>query len=242
MLPKLALEQITIERSVRVDGQVRPLRVVAGVNLAVPAGGRLALAGPSGAGKTSLLRLMNRLDEPAGGRVLLDGIDIRELDPQALRRRVGVLFQQPALFDDTVIGNLAYPGRLLGQSLAEARAEALLIECGLPCDLSSRQARELSGGQQQRVALARALTLDPEVLLLDEPTSALDEESAEALVTALLRRNTEHGLTLVVVAHSRQVLQRLACPTALVAGGTVRMFPDAEAALAEAARAHLEVS
>lgn len=232
-MPTITLEHIAIDRISETDGQSHLRRILSEVDFTVSAGGRLAVIGPSGAGKSSLLRLLNRLDEPAEGRVLFDGVDIQALDPIALRRRVGMVFQQPVLFDGTVDDNLAYPLRLQRQVLPAEQATALLEEFALPAEYLMRRADQLSGGQEQRIAIARALTLDPEVLLLDEPTSALDEESARIALDALLRRNAETGLGLVVVTHASDILRRLDCPVLLVADGAARWFPDADAALVE---------
>ena len=223
---KLVLDNVDIDRPALVDGTARRLRVLSGVSFGVPAGGRLAVFGPSGSGKTSLLRLLNRLDEPAGGRVLLDGEDLRGLDATAVRRRVGLVFQQPFLFDQTVAGNLAYPLTLLHRELPRAAAAARLAEFGLGEEVLDRRGDQLSGGQGQRVAVARALTLDPEVLALDEPTSALDAESARLLLAALLRRNAA-GLTLIVVTHDRGMLEKLDCPVLAVGDGRARYLPEA---------------
>jgi len=225
MMPKLTLEEVDIDRPTLVDGTLQQLRVLSGVRFGMPAGGRLAIFGPSGAGKTSLLRLLNRLDEPAGGRVLLDGEDLRGMDAVAVRRRVGLVFQQPFLFDLTVEANLAYPLALMNLRLPREKAVSLLGEFGLGAEVLDRRGDQLSGGQAQRVAVARALTLDPEVLALDEPTSALDAESARLLLGALLRRNAA-GLTLVVVTHDRELLLKLDCPVLAVEDGRARLLPS----------------
>lgn len=236
MTDHIQLENVAVERPALVEGKLQRLRILTGVNVSVPRGGRLAIFGPSGAGKTSLLRLCNRLDDPVDGRILLDGVNIHELDPIALRRRVGMLFQQPFLFDLTVAENLAYPLRHLNRTLSTEQAEALLAEFALPAEFLSRRGQQLSGGQQQRVALARALALQPEVLLLDEPTSALDEESARVLMEALLRRNREQRLTLVMITHSPEVMRRLDGQALMVHAGGTRHYDDAETALNEAMR------
>ncbi len=225
MSDKLVLEAVAVARTTLVDGRPARLPVVSGGSCRVPAGGRLAIFGPSGSGKTSLLRLLNRLDEPSAGRLLLDGADLRTLDPIALRRRVGVVFQQPFLFDQTVEENLTYPLRLQRRVLPHARAAALLAEFGLDAALLSRCGDQLSGGQQYRVAVARALALAPEVLALDEPTAALDLDSAARLREALWRRNAA-GLTLVVVTHDRALLRWLDSPVLWLHDGQVALLPD----------------
>lgn len=241
MAASLALEQVAVERATVIDGQARMLRILSDVTFTVQAGGRLGIIGPSGAGKTSLLRLLNRLDDPAEGRVLLEGEDMRRLDVVPVRRRVGMIFQQPFLFDLTVEGNLAYPLRLLRRELPREQAAALLEEFGLPAELLTRHGDQLSGGQQQRVAVARALTLCPDVLALDEPTSALDADSAQRLLDALLRRNREQGLSLVMVTHVPDIVRRLDGAALMVHAGRAQWYADANAALHAAERARVQL-
>lgn len=241
MTARIAVENVTVERQAIVNGRPQKLNILNDVSFSVPAGGRLSIAGPSGSGKTSLLRLLNRLEDPVKGQVLLDGQDIRKLDPVAVRRRVGMVFQQTFLFDRSVLENLAYPLNLMNRTLTREKAAELLDEVGLAEEFLDRQGQQLSGGQQQRVSVARSLALEPEVLLLDEPTSALDDESARILVNALLRRNADKGLTLVVVTHSRDMLLRLDCPTILTHDKTAREYPNAEDALQLIRSAHISL-
>jgi ABC-type iron transport system FetAB ATPase subunit len=179
---------------------------LSGISLALRGGELTALAGPSGVGKTSLLRAIVRLDEPAGGRVVVDGTDARELDPRALRRRIGFVAQAPAMLPGTVRENLAYA--LAAPPAEPALAEALAAT-GLDPTFMERDARMLSGGEQARVAIARALTRDPGALLLDEPTASLDP-AATAAVERLLRHLTARGLALLVVTHDAAQAERIA--------------------------------
>ncbi|MGH2774863.1 MAG: phosphate ABC transporter ATP-binding protein [Actinomycetota bacterium] len=175
-----------------------------------------AIVGPSGAGKTSLLRCLNRLEEPSGGSVLLDSRDITAVDPIQLRRRVGMIFQTPAVFEGGVRGNLAYG--LTDVSDDELRRA--LTSAGLGDDFLERDSGALSVGQAQRVCIARALVRRPEILLMDEPTSALDRDAAariEQLVTSL----NETGLTVILVTHNLDQALRLAHHAILVVDGRV---------------------
>jgi len=181
------------------------VEVLRGVDLAVRPGEAVALVGPSGAGKSTLGSLLVRLYDPTGGRVTLDGADLRELDPAWLRRLVGVVSQEPVLFSTSIADNVRY-GRPeasdaeVAEAIRAANAEAFVK--GFPDGLATRvgeRGQQLSGGQKQRIAIARALLKDPRILLLDEATSALDAES-EALVQDALARLME-GRTAVVIAH-----------------------------------------
>jgi ABC-type multidrug transport system fused ATPase/permease subunit len=174
--------------------------VLRGVSLEVPAGLVTALIAPSGAGKSTLLRCMNRLVAPDSGEVLLDGQDIRDLEPRALRRRVGLVAQAPVMLPGTVRENVLYAI----EEPTEDRAVAALRAAGLAAGFADRPARELSGGEAARVALARALARDPEVLLLDEPTAALDHDTA-AHVGATLRELAAGGLAVCLATHDLEL-------------------------------------
>jgi len=218
-----ALENVIQERGGR--------RVLAGVTVDLPKGGFSALIGPSGAGKTSLLRLLNRLDDPASGVVRFLGRPIADFPVRTLRRRVGFVFQAPAMFPGTVAENLAVVATLGGEpttALVSARIAEIMRLVELGAEFEDRVAADLSGGEKQRVALARALMTGPEVLLLDEPTAALDPEVAERLLHTLRRLRESTGLTIVMVTH-RLSEARLASTYAVMleAGRLVESGPSA---------------
>lgn len=177
--------------------------VLRGIDLHVEKGTTASVIGPSGSGKSTLLRVMNRLIEPDQGDILLDGRSVLKDNPDELRRRIGMVFQQFNLFPHkTVAENITLALRKLrGMSKDEARAEALdqLDLVGLKHKADSRPAN-LSGGQQQRVAIARALAMKPEVMFFDEATSALDPELVKG-VLALMADLARGGMTMVVVTH-----------------------------------------
>ena len=195
--PRIETEGLTVARGGR--------ELLRGIDLAVGAGEVVALVGPSGVGKSSLLRTLVRLDEPAGGRVLVDGTDARELEPCALRRRVGLVTQAPVMLEGDVRANLAYG---LENPDDAALAESLAAT-GLDPAFMSRTAQELSGGEAARVAVARALARDPVVLLLDEPTAALDSVSAAA-VEELVGSLAGRGLGILIVTHDEAQADRVA--------------------------------
>jgi putative ABC transport system ATP-binding protein len=180
----------------------------------------LAIVGPSGSGKSSLLRLLNRLDESTEGNVYLDGVDYRQVAPRELRRRVGMVMQRPYLFAGTVLDNLRFGPRQRGEELSTAAAEALLAGVGLP-GFGSRDVANLSGGEAQRVSFARALANAPEVLLLDEPTSALDEEAKRDVEAVIERIGHEQGVACVLVTHDAAQAPRLAQRALVLEGGRI---------------------
>ena len=179
---------------VRVDGDDGP--IVSGFSARIPADGLTAMVGPSGAGKTTLVRLLNRLDDPDEGTVLFDGTDVRDYDVLELRRRVQHVGQVPVTFPGTVADNLGGD-------------QSLLVRVGLGPGLATREADRLSVGEAQRLCLARALTRGPDVLVLDEPTSALDQTSKSG-IEALVRSLADEGLTVVMVTHDARQAAELA--------------------------------
>jgi ABC-type multidrug transport system fused ATPase/permease subunit len=195
--PRIETQDLTVARGGR--------ELVRGMDLAVRAGEVVALVGPSGIGKSSLLRSLVRLDEPAGGRVLVDGTDASELEPCTLRRRVGLVMQAPVMLEGDVRANLAYG---LDDPEEGALAEALAATA-LDQSFMGRTARELSGGEAARVAVARALARDPRALLLDEPTASLDGV-ATAAIEALVRDLARRGLGILIVTHDEPQAERVA--------------------------------
>jgi putative ABC transport system ATP-binding protein len=180
-------------------------RVLDQVSAVVPAGRCTAVVGASGAGKSSLLRLLNRLDDPTSGMVRYRGTPVEQLDVLALRREVQLVAQQPVLLADTVADEL----RVGRRDLTAQAVAGLLGLVGLPARFAARDTVSLSGGEAQRVCLARALALDPQVLLLDEPTAALDPASAVA-IERTVRELTARGGTVVLVSHNHGQARRLA--------------------------------
>jgi osmoprotectant transport system ATP-binding protein len=182
-------------------------RVVAvdDVSLAVAEGDFLAIVGGSGSGKTTLLRLANRLIEADQGTITIEGEDVRALDPVALRRRIGYVFQSGALFPHiSVAGNIGITPKLLGWSTVEiaARVDELLDLVQLDrTQHRDRLPQELSGGQRQRVGVARALAAKPRIVLMDEPFGALDPLTRDALGDDYRELHRRLGLTTVMITH-----------------------------------------
>jgi ABC-type methionine transport system ATPase subunit len=216
--PAFSMRQV---RQVR--GAVHTLR---GIDLDLPAGEVIALVGPSGAGKTSLLRLLNRLDDPAGGTVAYRGAPIGSIPVRALRRRVGFVFQAPVMFAGTVTDNLLAARDLaVGATPATpatgADPDRALELAGVDPSLAARDAQTLSGGERQRVSIARALMTRPEALLLDEPTSALDPEVAGHLMTTIRRLADTMHLTVVMVTHRLEEARAVSTHAVFMENGLV---------------------
>ena len=179
-------------------------RAVEDFTLTLPSHQTTVFVGSSGSGKTSLLRMINRMVEPTSGQILIDGEDIAGLNPVQLRRRIGYVLQAAGLLPHrTVVDNIATVPLLMGTSKREARRAALelLGTVGLDASLAKRYPRQLSGGQQQRVGVARALASDPNVLLMDEPFGAVDPIVRAELQVELNRLQRELGKTIVFVTH-----------------------------------------
>jgi ATP-binding cassette, subfamily B, bacterial len=182
------------------------------VSLEIPAGARVGISGPTGAGKTTLVSLLPRFLDPTGGRVLLDGADLREYGLADLRRQFGIVLQEPVLFSGTVADNIRYgrPGASRAEiEAAAAAANALEFIERLPHGFDTfvgERGMTLSGGERQRVSLARAFLKDAPVLILDEPTSAVDTASEAVIVDAMERLMA--GRTTFMIAHRLNTLER----------------------------------
>ena len=201
-------------------------RILGPLALRIARGERVAYLGRSGAGKTTALKAINGLVTPSAGEMLVDGAPITRENVVALRRRIGYVMQQPALFPHrTVLENIATVPRLLGweDARVEAEAEKLLAQLELPAEkFASRYPRMLSGGEQQRVAIARALIASPDILLCDEPFSALDPLIRVELQTLLRDTTRARGATtLVFVTHDVREALRIADRVVLFDAGQV---------------------
>ena len=193
------------------------------LTLQVPAGETCVLVGPSGGGKTTALKMVNRLVEPTSGRVLIDGRDVAATDPVGLRRGIGYVIQQVGLFPHLdVAANVATVPRLVGwdRRRIDARVDELLDLVGLdPATYRHRRPDELSGGQRQRVGVARALATDPPILLMDEPFGAVDPVTRARLQDEFLRLQGQLRRTVVLVTHDIDEALRLGDHLAVLAAG-----------------------
>ena len=204
-----------------------PLTVLGGLDLDVPDGGYAAVTGPSGAGKTTLLSLLGGLEQPQRGRIDVGGQDLTALGGDGLaayrRATVGFVFQHFGLLETlTAAQNVELAGTLAGATPAQRRARALelLDAVGLSERAGHRPSR-LSGGERQRVAIARSLVNRPKLLLADEPTGNLDEDAATMVIQLLEDVRRQHGCTLVLVTHNRELAARAEQRVALDRGRPV---------------------
>jgi putative ABC transport system ATP-binding protein len=213
-----------------------PVNILKGVSLCVPAGQTVALTGPSGSGKSSLLMVAAGLERPSGGRVQVAGTDITNMGEDAAARfrrgRVGIVFQSFHLIPTmTALENVAVPLELNGARDAWDRARAELKAVGLG-DRVEHYPGQLSGGEQQRVALARALGPRPQILFADEPTGNLDSSNGQAIADLLFGLNAERGATLFLVTHEDSLARRCQRVVRLESGRVVS--DDVPAAMAPA--------
>jgi len=205
------------------SGAVQALR---GLDLHIQPGEVFGIIGRSGAGKSSLVRVINLLNRPTAGQVLVDGRDLTALGQDALRvarRDIGIIFQHFNLLSSrTVYDNVALPLEIAGLAPGDikVRVEPLLDLVGLSA-LKDRYPSQISGGQKQRVGIARALANRPKVLLSDEATSALDPETTRSILGLLKQINQEFGLTVVLITHQMQVIKQVADRVAVIDAGQI---------------------
>ncbi len=190
----------------KVNGAKIRTQILSGLDLRVRKGELVTIMGASGSGKTTFLRLINRLSERDSGTILLNEKDIRDYNPMELRRKVGMVFQVPVVFRGSVRDNIAFGMKLHGDSID---LEPLARDSSIPEGLLDADAGQLSVGEKQRVCIARALANRPEVLLLDEPTSSLDAASAGKIEKLLMNLRMERGLTMLWVTHERDQAERI---------------------------------
>ena len=208
------------------QGPQGPVEALRGIDLAIQPGEVFGIIGKSGAGKSSLVRVINLLNRPTTGQVIVGGRDLTQLPEAALRearREIGMVFQHFNLLSSrTVFDNAALPLELAGMDKAaiRARVSPLLELVGL-AHLADRYPAQISGGQKQRVGIARALASRPKVLLSDEATSALDPETTRSILDLLRQVNRELGLTVVLITHQMQVIKQIADRVAVIEAGRI---------------------
>jgi tungstate transport system ATP-binding protein len=195
--------------------------VLKGVSAHIERGEVFTIIGPSGQGKSTLLRLINLLDKPTSGSILFEGVDIHQSrDQQAIRRKMAMVFQKPVVFSTTVYENIAYGLHFRGADRASIKKEVdHALEVIDMVGFGDRKAKSLSGGEMQRVALARAMVTGPELLLLDEPTANLDPLATHKIEELVRHYNRESHTTVIMSTHDMQQGQRLASRIAVMMHG-----------------------
>ena len=216
------------EKLIEVKGlekHFKHVEVLRGINIDICKGDVVAVIGPSGSGKSTFLRCLNLLEEPTGGQIVFEGVDItsKETKIDQMRQKIGMVFQQFNLFTNmTVLDNVsAGPVLVKGMKRDEAHklAQSLLERVGLG-DRGGAYPIQLSGGQQQRVAIARALAMQPDVMLFDEPTSALDPEMVHEVLD-VIQQLAREGMTMVVVTHEMGFARELANRVVFIDEGVI---------------------
>ena len=199
------------------------LDVLKGIDIDIYRGDVVCLIGPSGCGKSTFLRCLNRLEIPTGGSIKFEGIEVDDAHIDAVRQKMGMVFQHFHLFPHlTIQKNITLaPVKLKRMTQAEAdqKAAELLEKVGLS-DKANQYPNQLSGGQKQRIAIARALAMNPDVMLFDEPTSALDPEMVGE-VLSLMRELADDGMTMVVVTHEMGFAKEVASRVMFMDGGKI---------------------
>jgi ABC-type proline/glycine betaine transport system ATPase subunit len=209
----ISIQNVTLTRGNQV--------VLKDVSVDVVDGDLLVIIGPSGSGKSSLLRTINRLNEIDSGTIMLQGQSIHAMPVTDLRCKVGMIFQKTSPFEGTVADNIAFGASLTGETLSRQRILDLMELASLEAEFIDRPANELSGGQEQRLGIARALALNPSVLLLDEPTSALDPIATHNVEESLLKLRDMSDLTIIWVSHSIEQARRIGSRVLLLDEGCV---------------------
>ncbi len=214
--------KVTVKNLVK---NFKNLEVLKGIDLEINEGEVVCIIGPSGGGKSTFLRCLNKLEETTGGTIIVDGIDITspKTNINTVRRNIGMVFQNFNLFSHlTVKKNIMLAPtdlNIMSKADAEKRALELLERVGLS-DKADSYPHQLSGGQQQRVAIARALAMNPDIMLFDEPTSALDPEMVGEVLT-VMKELARDGMTMVVVTHEMGFARDVADRVILIADGVI---------------------
>ncbi|WP_156647132.1 methionine ABC transporter ATP-binding protein [Lentibacillus sp. JNUCC-1] len=219
----ISIKALSKQYDTKGDG---PIKAVDGLTLDISEGEIFGIIGYSGAGKSTFVRLLNRLEEPSSGSVTIDREDITKMSSKALRiarQDIGMIFQHfNLLWSRTVEDNIAFPLEIAGYPKAERkkRVQELVRLVGLS-GRESAYPSQLSGGQKQRVGIARALANEPKVLLCDEATSALDPETTDAILDLLVDINQKLGLTIILITHEMHVIRKICNQVAVMESGKI---------------------
>ncbi len=219
------IQLVDVAKTFHVNGV--QIRAVDGISLDIHPGEIFGMIGHSGAGKSTAIRLINLLERPDCGKILIDGVEINALNPadlRAERRKIGMIFQHfNLLYAKTIFENVALPLRIAGVASDEFiknRVSELLKRVGLE-DQTDKYPSQLSGGQKQRVGIARALATEPKILLCDEATSALDPQTTQSVLRLLAEINEELNLTIILITHEMNVIRTICDRVAILEAGKI---------------------
>lgn len=202
-------------------------RILTDISFTIQSGDSIGIMGPSGSGKSSLLRLLNLLTSPTQGQIMYKNKNIQDYDPIELRRNIGYIPQKPYLFGTTVQENVTYPYELRGQRPDFIEIHRYLDQLRLEKNILQKKNTALSGGEQQRIALIRSLLMKPNIILLDEVTAALDEENTLLLEQFILQEQHLHHLTLLFITHNLQQARRLGHKMLYLEAGRITFWGSA---------------
>ena len=207
--------------------QLGDKKILSNISFTVDPGEIIGLVGGSGSGKTTLLKTINRLIDYDTGEIFLYETSTKNMDPIELRRRVGMMLQNPVMFDGTVRDNIMYGLKIRNEN-GNPRKKIIqaLADSGLPRKFLKKDANKLSGGEQQRVALARLLVLEPQVLLLDEPTAALDPKLMHKIEATILRLCKSRNLIILWVTHNHAQARRVSDQIGILDKGKFRLIKN----------------
>lgn len=198
--------------------------ILNGISLQIDAGDIIGVLGSSGAGKTSLFKIINLLQSPTHGTIYYQGKDSLTYPPALLRREIGYVFQKAHLFGNSVKENLTYPYKLLQRSPNYQEIADYLNRANLPEYIIMKKPEELSGGEQQRIALIRSLLIKPKILLLDEVTASLDEKNTLIIEKMICDQNRDRNATIMLISHNIDQAKRLANKILYLEKGKVLYF------------------
>lgn len=205
--------------------------VINGISLKINKGEIFGIIGESGAGKSSLIRMINQLIVPSEGKVLIEGVDVNKLDKKSLllqKQKIGMIFQHFNLLSSaTVLDNVMLPLKICKVKKQEAKARALkILEIVGLLDKKDFYPAQLSGGQKQRVGIARAIITNPDILLCDEPTSALDSNNTKEILKLLKDINKQMNITIVIISHDIKVIQNVCHRVATIDKGNIKEIKE----------------
>ncbi|GEK89569.1 ATP-binding cassette domain-containing protein [Alkalibacterium putridalgicola] len=183
-------------------------KILSGVDFSIVKGERVTITGPSGGGKSTLLKIIASILTPTKGNIVYKGKDVSEIDPIDYRKEVSYFFQNATLFDQTVRDNLAFPYEIRDEEFNETKSVTMLERLKLNRSYLDKEVKDLSGGEKQRVALVRNLLYKPEVILLDEVTSSLDAENKDIIYSILDELNEEDNMTILSVTHDEREINK----------------------------------